>query len=481
MPKSAKLGLWLLAAITIFTCLFRLGAIPVQLWDEARQAINLLEMRNSGQWLYTTFRHEPDFYNTKPLLLIWLQAVTSLFTGMNEWALRIPSAAATIVCCLLLFRLMRRYAGTNAAALSVLALLSSQGFIAIHVARTGDYDALLGCCLLGSMAGYFHWSETGSEKSLYAGTICTLLAIFTKSTAGFLFLPGIGIYLLSRKKLFSLITHKKNLVLATSGSALIIAWYIYRESAQPGYLNAVFENELGGRFLRQSETHGGTWWFYLRHIYREGFLLLIPACIGYWLSYRKNPLALMGLVVTLTFLILISISATKITWYAAPAYPLLAIGYGLLADYMIQRLPRHSQIITGIMALPALLIWVGTILWPIYRLPMLHEPGPEDELCIYMRKGRDSIGRGFHIVTGEYYPQVIWYNAALERRGSLPFRTVPADAVKQGDSILVWHENLLKPIREQFDCQTIKQERHLHFMVVGEARGQIPNFVPAND
>ena len=71
-------------ALVVFALFFGLGKPFFQIWDEGRILINTFEMAQSGQWMATTFEGKPEFWNTKPLLLHWLQwASAFLLDGMN--------------------------------------------------------------------------------------------------------------------------------------------------------------------------------------------------------------------------------------------------------------------------------------------------------------------------------------------------------------------------------------------------------------
>jgi hypothetical protein len=58
-------------------------------------------------------------------------------------------------------------------------------------------------------------------------------------------------------------------------------YYYSRELVNPGYLKAVFENELGGRYLNVIEEHKASFWYYYLNfidfqLYPIWYLLLIP-------------------------------------------------------------------------------------------------------------------------------------------------------------------------------------------------------------
>ena len=140
-PKTGFLLCLALIAIPIFACLNKL---PIMLWDEARLAINSYEMYKADEWLVATYRGAPDMWNTKPPFVLWFQILSFKIFGVNELALRLPSAIAGALTCLLIYWFFARKGKILVGLMSVVILVTSAGFIKFHHSpRTGDYDAML--------------------------------------------------------------------------------------------------------------------------------------------------------------------------------------------------------------------------------------------------------------------------------------------------------------------------------------------------
>lgn len=471
MKKSLEYGLTsLLLAWVLITCFAGLGDPPVRLWDESRQAMNTLEMLRSGNWAYTTFLGQPDFFNTKPPLLIWLQTASASLFGMNTWSLRLPSAIAVLGACLLLWFHLR--AKPWQAAATVAALLAS-AYCGYHTGRTGDYDALLAFFLLLSLLAAVQWAKEERLRSVWLLPAATALAFFTKSIAGLLFVPGIGLFLLLEGKLIHLIRRRTfwfSLLLSTAGVA---GWYLLHEELSPGYLQAVWNNEFAGRIAASAEAHTGPWWFYTAYIHETGFLPWLPAVIGLLVHYRSDMLARAASLCGFIFMVLISLSATKIEWYANPVYPILALGYGMLCQTFVQK----WQAPAGLICIAALGVVWWLRIWPDIRTaPGTVQPGPEDELSLFLQS--DSVNRklneGWAIVQGDYSPLLLFYNEQLFDRSGKRFPLRYADQVKPGERVLVWHEAHLNRIRSQHRDSLIGKADHLHWLEIGPAHDSIP-------
>src|SRR5215207_3917561 len=134
--------LLLVLAVSIFSFFLKLSFIPVRIWDESRNAMNAWYMYHFGHTFSPYYEGAPDMWNTKPPLLIWAQVLSMHFLGINEFALRFPSALAAMGTCILLLWfctivLGRAWCGVMSAAV----LATSMAYVSNHGGRTGDYDA----------------------------------------------------------------------------------------------------------------------------------------------------------------------------------------------------------------------------------------------------------------------------------------------------------------------------------------------------
>jgi 4-amino-4-deoxy-L-arabinose transferase-like glycosyltransferase len=339
-PRVLATWWWLaLVPVAWFSLFAQLGAYPLQNWDEARLAVNAAEMLHNRQWLVAHFQGQPDLWNTKPPLLVWLQALSMQAFGYSEWAFRLPTALASLALVVLVAGFARRWlGGPLAGLLAGLALLTSKGFVTSHVARTGDYEALLLLFLTAQLLAGFAWLHTKQRRYLLWLGAAVGLAVLTKSVAGLFLLPGLALEIIRRKRLLLLVRQPATwvaVVLAVGPPAL---WYWLRERAAPGYGQAVWENELGGRLTGSLEQHSGEWYAYLTGFFSQQFLLWTPWVIaGAWALARRPTRRPAHRFLTLAawsagvLMVVISLASTKLPWYNAPVFPVLAllIGGGL--------------------------------------------------------------------------------------------------------------------------------------------------------
>jgi hypothetical protein len=341
--RSFVVDIAVLVVASYFVLFLGLGHGAIRQWDESSLAVNALEMSLSGHLVVKTMDGQPDLVNTKPPLLIWFIVAFMWLLGYNETALRLPSALSALATVLIVYfytvtvsrqRIMGLAAG--------LVLLTSVGFTGEHVARTGDYDAMLVLWVTLYALAYFMYLEgiddQRSELHLVVAACSLVLAVMTKGVAGVLILPGLLLYTVWRRRVMKLLSIR---AVYWAGLACICAiggYYGIRELLSPGYLQAIVQNELTGRFFEVVSE--GT---ERSRLYNLGALLsyrftpwiyLIPVA---WLiaSHDGNRtvrhFGVFSLIYVYCFLAVISTSETKFRWYDAPMYPIAAgaIGIGI--------------------------------------------------------------------------------------------------------------------------------------------------------
>jgi 4-amino-4-deoxy-L-arabinose transferase-like glycosyltransferase len=321
----------LFAVLAYFPLFMHLETLPIRLWDESRLAANAYEMWKSGSYLITTYQGDVELWNTKPPLLIWIQVMLFSIIGPGELALRLPSAIAAFLTGWFLLRTVSRTVGASWMGLIACAVLyTGDGYVNMHVARSGDYDALLVLWMTLSAWSLYRWSEEGRVRSILWFFVFLALGVLTKSVQALMFLPGLFLFLLIGKKAIRLFRTKDTFIGAALFLTLVGGFYTIREVAAPGYLEAVWMNELGGRYGDTLEDHAGPWNFYIRllidHHFHD-FWLLVPIGSVLGLAHRDRAIRRWTtLLVCLgsTYLFVISTAGTKLEWYAAPLFPVLS-------------------------------------------------------------------------------------------------------------------------------------------------------------
>jgi 4-amino-4-deoxy-L-arabinose transferase-like glycosyltransferase len=325
--------------LLLWFCLLMLrhDSLPLQIWDESRLANSALEMVRSGHWLVPSYGGVPDHWSVKPPLLIW-QMAALMWLGLPPLlAVRLPTMLAALATVGTVWAVCR-YAVRDrvAAALAGFLLLSSLYYTDIHIARTGDYDVPLTLfTLLYALAFWVSIERDGKVRTSWFAISATALviAVMTKGVAGAFPLVGLLVFSLMRGRLVMLLGSFRIWLLALLALVLCLGYYGSREQYDPGYLQAVWQNELGGRFFTVNEGNAAGRGFYVGGLicgFEPGVILLPFAALTILgTDTRRRSLVTLCLLCAATILAVLTISPTKIYWYATPILPFLAIAAAL--------------------------------------------------------------------------------------------------------------------------------------------------------
>lgn len=340
----AKHGKYFLLAAMMYMPIFgKLDALPIRIWDEARLAGSAYEMHKNGKYLIPHFNGYPEMHSTKPPLLIIWQSLMIDMLGVNELAVRLPSAISALLTCIVILLFSNHVLKTPLIGFfAVFVLITSQGYIDVHASRTGDYDALL--TLFTTLSGLFFFVYINSKKTkyLYFFFMALTLAVLTKGIAGLLFLPAFFAFALFSRQIVSLLSNKHFYFGLLFFMVLSGGYYLFREAKNPGYLAAVQQNELGGRFLEVNEFHKGPFWFYFGKLINYQFkywyyLLPIGALLGFVAKNKTlNKFTIFSTLMVVLFFLVISISKTKLEWYDVPLFPYFAFFVGTGVYYIYE-------------------------------------------------------------------------------------------------------------------------------------------------
>lgn len=324
-------------ALAALFLLAQIGSFPIVLWDESRLAVNALEMADTGFSPVTTYNFLPDLWNTKPPLLIWLQAAMIHLIGVSETAIRIPGAIAALATLALVLAFSGRFAQRAWTPFVACLLLGlSRLFYGQHGAATGDYDALLTFFTTAYLIVLFDivHRERPQRWRIWLAALLVLGAMMTKGVAGLVPGAGVAVYLVLNGRLKRPFIRPDYLLAGLCTLGAFAAFLAWREATLPGYVAAVWQNEVAGRYFGVAEGHAHPFPYYIwRALGRFDFSigpLALAALAGPFVSRGRARVAIAySLVVAAVFVLVISFSATKITWYALPAYPFAAVALAL--------------------------------------------------------------------------------------------------------------------------------------------------------
>jgi 4-amino-4-deoxy-L-arabinose transferase-like glycosyltransferase len=328
------------------------------------------QMFVTGDWITPFFNGQTRF--DKPALIYWCQAIAYAIIGVNEWAVRLPSAIAAIAVIGLAFytvqwhlgkqdaaeqleRPTRRYV-TAALASAVLALNPEM----IVWGRTGVSDMLLTGCIASALLCFFlgYANQQGKSEAVSQSFFpnkwylaCYVLiagAILTKGPVG-LVLPGLVIlaFLLYLGNFWQVLREMRPLIGLLMIFGLSVPWYglvIWRNGWN--YINSFFGYHNVERFTEVVNGHAAPWYFYFV-VVLLGFApysVYLPAALArlkFWQRSQwrtQERFQQLGLFAAIWFFVVFgffTIAVTKLPSYVLPLMPAAAILVALLwSDYL---------------------------------------------------------------------------------------------------------------------------------------------------
>ncbi len=327
---------WGLMAIMAYLLLFRLGATPIYILDEAKNAECAREMMQQHNYIVPTFNGELRT-DKPPLHYFFMMAAYSIF-GTTAFAARFFSAIMGLLTVLITYYYTKRLLNAFAAFCTAAILVSSTHFL--FEFRLSVPDPYLIFFITLGLFSAFTWLTEKSIAQLYIAAIALALATLAKGPVA-IALPGLCILLWAawQKKWSTVFTWH----LIPAGILLLAIaapWYIAVDRATNGEWTRGFfiDNNLN-RFSDPQEGHGG--FFLLTLLFFVIGLLPFISFIGEvinkrWKVFNKNLVRFSSIVV-LAFLVFFSIASTKLPNYAMPCYPFAAI---ILGNYLALLLNR---------------------------------------------------------------------------------------------------------------------------------------------
>jgi 4-amino-4-deoxy-L-arabinose transferase-like glycosyltransferase len=459
---------------------WNLGTAPLRIWDESRLAANALAMNADGDLLVTHFHGEPDLWNTKPPLLIWAQVACLKLIGPSDLAVRLPSAVAGVLTCILLLAFVRLYLKDDTfGLLAALVLATSPGFMGFHGARTADYDVPMTLLTTAACLAFFLHIETGRTRYLYGFVIALTLGILTKGVGAVLFLPALALYAVIRRRVGTLLRNRHLYV----GLAIVVVcvgfYYGLRELRTPGYLAKVSGNELGGRYLTVIEGHGEHPLFFLTNLWHERlpfWTALVPLGMVVGFLRPETPRSIVtrfATLLVLSFFLIISLGKTKCAWYDIPAYPFLAIIVAAFATWVLDRLGGRVPIFRKLWLSVVVL---GLFLAVPYRGAIAAAKNPENNRGFYRMgylfkealAGQQDLD-GVGVLLDGYSPQNEFYIRLLQDRGVDVARR-DWRQLEPGDRVLVQPGTIADGLAETYECEEIWQSGKLTIFEVVSRR-----------
>lgn len=340
----------------------RLGA--GSLWDNSEPNYGEIvrELFATGNWLTLHFNFEPWYIH--PPLWFWTAGAAVAAFGLNEFALRLPSAVFGLLAAWATYRAGRRLYGETTGVVAALALGSCLEFVVIS--RLAILDTMLTFFTTVAFFWSFFAVRDGDRRAFWIAVVAAALGTLTKGPIAIVLPVVVLAVWCSWTNAWSRLrtlpwAGGAALFVVLAGSWFAVATWING----PGFLAAYFGISTVGRFLSPFQNQPGPWWYYLPILVIGFFpyVAFLPKAVKEaWLTRGQDEKFLLSY--SLVPLVFFSIAQTKLPNYVALLFPALAVLTGsLLGNAIAQN--RLRPLRGALLMLPAslILLVIGLVLY----------------------------------------------------------------------------------------------------------------------
>lgn len=399
----------LFTLLTLFLCFYKLSDFNIHKWDEARHGVNAYEMLRNDNYIVSTYRNQPDYWNLKPPLSYWCIALSFRIFGYSIFSLRLYAAVSIFFLCLLLSMYFLKKRGILASVISLALFNVCSTFFYFHY-RSGDADALY--TFLFSVAMIAMLELENYPRLIYICGFVFSLALLTKSYHAMVIMVIGALYLLLTG-IWKEYSWKQLLIFIVCALGPIAAWVIARYSADG---SKFFEEMLVRDVLRRStevvEGHGGGAFYYVKELYQMVSLWPSYLLCGVWILLElkaegkriiKNPVLLGVMLWIFVPIVLFSMVSSKLSWYIWVSIPGILFGAVCGANKLIDRISEQKKggqiafIITGVSLAVLFVIPFGNVqIMSDYRLE-----GTQDAIMTSFSRGDQYYRCNFYIKSAD--------------------------------------------------------------------------------
>jgi 4-amino-4-deoxy-L-arabinose transferase-like glycosyltransferase len=329
------------------------------LWDNSETAYGEVarEILLTHDWIVMHLNGVPYF--VQPPLYFWLGAAFAYFMGPTAFALRLPSALATIALGAFTGYAVARQAGTRVGVYA--AVILSTCLMQAVIGRLAIMDALLDLAVAMTIFWWFRGLETGCGRYVIYGWIAAAGGFLAKGLVApvVALLVIVPFYLWNRRReSMTLPPPRAWIVGAIAFFAIVAPWPI---ALAAHYHLFALEKLIGeytiGRYTGVVENQSGPVWYYLPVIILGFFpwIAFLPMAIvsgarqlrGVSPDLRLARLVRLAFVWILMPLIFFSFARTKLPNYVALEFPALALMTALYFEGVVRKGGTRSAVVSA--------------------------------------------------------------------------------------------------------------------------------------
>src|SRR5947209_2956606 len=321
----------------LFAALVTLPGLGIgTLWDNSETAYGEVarEILLTHDWVVMHLNSAPWF--VQPPLYFWIAALLAKAFGVTAFALRLPSALATIAMGGAVGYATARIAGERAGMIAAIVLSTS--LMQAIVGRLAIMDALLDFSIAAAVLWWYRAFEpSGSPRRRDTAFVCGALALAIGTLAKGPVAPVItalviGAWLFWERYAGRLAEPRRNAVLIAllAYLAVTLPWFVALGArVGPGAIGELIGHYTFGRYTGVIENQTGPFWYYVPVMILGFFpwIAFVPVALAAALREaraRDGAFARLAIVWTIVPFVFFSFASTKLPNYVAMILPALA-------------------------------------------------------------------------------------------------------------------------------------------------------------
>ena len=351
---------WIIVLFVFVACIPSIGLSALFDWDEVNFAECAREMIVSKDYFNVTINFQAFW--EKPPLFIWMQALSMLVFGINEFAARFPNVIAAVFTLLALYRFGKEFFGEKfGIAWSALYACSILPFMYFN---SGIIDPWFNFFIFSGIIHFYKGIHQQTSRNFILSGVFIGLAILTKGPVALLLIGGaFAVYFLFNR--FKDFPSFGKIVLFLLTTILIGSlWFILLYASGHQEIIQEFIAYQVRLFQTQDAGHGGPiyyhWIILLFGVFPASFFL-----IGYLRNkeIKRTSLDIIMHGMLWFTLILFSIVKTKIVHYSSFCYfPITYFGARFVVHQWENGFTNNKRIHYFVLAFLSLLAFVFGIL-----------------------------------------------------------------------------------------------------------------------
>ncbi len=304
-----------------------LSLAPLFDLDEGAFSEATREMLVGGDYITTYLNGELRF--DKPILIYWFQLLSVKTFGLNEFALRLPSAIAGAIWAMSIYFFTKRVIDSKTAFWATLFMITS---LQINmIAKASIADSLLNMFIALSMFSIYLFFQNRENRYIYWTFLFVALGTLTKGPVAIMIPLVVSLIFFSFRGEFKLWL---KMIFNPIGIAIFLVvampWYIAEYMAQgQAFIDGFFLKHNLSRFSSSMEKHSGSIFYFIPVLIvgMMPFTYFVIKAIAKAKEYIRDDLKLYLFIWFGFVFIFFSFSGTKLPHYVIYGYtPMFILG-----------------------------------------------------------------------------------------------------------------------------------------------------------